>query len=99
MIFYKTEAAWWLNGKCLPFGRVPGSKPDSTEDPPCMGPAKCQVIAVVASKRQLLVWREAWREGASQVSSRHLTAVQNCEVRPKITRVVKRNFNINNSNT
>ncbi|GBN83303.1 hypothetical protein AVEN_47470-1 [Araneus ventricosus] len=39
--YHPRELHWprWPNGKVPPLGRrVPGSKPDSTEDPPCMGP-------------------------------------------------------------
>ncbi|GBN30130.1 hypothetical protein AVEN_185316-1 [Araneus ventricosus] len=59
--------------------RAPGSKPDSTEDPPCMGPVV----------RQILRWRgvEAWR-GGCHLRCRHLTLVQNHEVRPKIALVL-----------
>ncbi|GBN09386.1 hypothetical protein AVEN_177275-1 [Araneus ventricosus] len=44
--------------------RAPGSKPDSTEDPPCMGPAARQIIRSGQTPSR---WRgvEVWRGGAS----------------------------------
>ncbi|GBM61232.1 hypothetical protein AVEN_186773-1, partial [Araneus ventricosus] len=44
--------------------RVPRSKPDSTEDPPCIGPVALQIIGSgQPSSRWCAV--EAWRGGAS----------------------------------
>ncbi|GBN16142.1 hypothetical protein AVEN_22442-1 [Araneus ventricosus] len=44
--------------------RVPGSRPDSTEDPPCMGPVVRQIIrSGQTSSRWCSV--EVWRGGAS----------------------------------
>ncbi|GBM37459.1 hypothetical protein AVEN_263137-1 [Araneus ventricosus] len=65
-----------VNSRCHPDGprwlvvrsrlwsqRVPGSKPDSTEDPPCMGPAARQIIRSGQTPSR---WCgvEAWRGGA-----------------------------------
>ncbi|GBN04295.1 hypothetical protein AVEN_47425-1 [Araneus ventricosus] len=44
---YKSSPRW-LNGKVWALGpEVPGSRPNSTEDPPCMGPAACEFIRSV----------------------------------------------------
>ncbi|GBN12615.1 hypothetical protein AVEN_12503-1 [Araneus ventricosus] len=61
---------------------IAGPKPDSTEDPPCMGPVARQIIR---SGQTPSHWcgAEAWREGRQlRRHPRHLTAVQNYEVRP-----------------
>ncbi|GBN53543.1 hypothetical protein AVEN_63879-1 [Araneus ventricosus] len=62
--------------------RVASSKPDSTEDPLCMGPAARQIIR---SDQTPSRWcgAEAWR-GRCQLRHypRHLTMVQNYEVCP-----------------
>ncbi|GBM47392.1 hypothetical protein AVEN_136445-1, partial [Araneus ventricosus] len=44
--------------------RVAGSKPDSIEDPPCMGPVEPQIIR---NGQTFPCWRgvEVWRGGAS----------------------------------
>ncbi|GBN40809.1 hypothetical protein AVEN_16221-1, partial [Araneus ventricosus] len=44
--------------------RAPGSKPDSTEDPPCMGPAVRQIIRSGQTPSR---WCgvEPWRGGAN----------------------------------
>ncbi|GBL82701.1 hypothetical protein AVEN_263761-1 [Araneus ventricosus] len=57
--------------------RAPGSKPNSTGDPPCVGPAKSYVVA----KRPPadVVWKLAER-----CHPRHLTYVQNYKACPKI---------------
>ncbi|GBO22527.1 hypothetical protein AVEN_188117-1 [Araneus ventricosus] len=59
-----------------PDRRVAGSNPDSTEDPPCMGPAAPQIIR---SGQTSSHWcgAEIWR-----CRPRHLTVAQNYEVRP-----------------
>ncbi|GBO40690.1 hypothetical protein AVEN_56339-1 [Araneus ventricosus] len=61
--------------------KVPGSKPNSTEDPP--GPL---LVKSYVGGQTCSHWcsEEVWREG-------HLTAVQNDEVRPKIALVSLRN--------
>ncbi|GBN37931.1 hypothetical protein AVEN_76828-1 [Araneus ventricosus] len=70
----------WPSGKVStpgPEGR--SSKPDSTENPPCMGPAARKIIrsSQTPSRR---CGAEAWRGGASSgVSS---LAVQNYEAYP-----------------
>ncbi|GBM03515.1 hypothetical protein AVEN_95408-1 [Araneus ventricosus] len=75
-----------------PWGRrAPCSRPDSTEDPPCMGPVARQIIrSGQISSRWCGV--EAWR-GGCQFSRRprHLTLVQNYEVRLKIALVLLQN--------
>ncbi|GBM66922.1 hypothetical protein AVEN_199898-1 [Araneus ventricosus] len=71
--------------------RAPGSKPDSTENPPCMGPASRQIIR---SSQMSSRWcsMEDWRRGC-QLGCRphHLTVVKNYEVRPTIALVLLRN--------
>ncbi|GBN64508.1 hypothetical protein AVEN_114426-1 [Araneus ventricosus] len=71
--------------------RVPGPRPDSTEDPPCMGPAARQIIrSGQTSSRWCGV--EVWRGGCQlRCRPRHLTEVQNYEVRPKIALVLLQN--------
>ncbi|GBM97570.1 hypothetical protein AVEN_143801-1 [Araneus ventricosus] len=66
--------------------RVPGSKPDSTEDPRCMW--ACSSLNHTCGLNDLLLLQcgvEAWT-GMLQLRCRprHLTAAQNYEVRPKI---------------
>ncbi|GBM92883.1 hypothetical protein AVEN_205215-1 [Araneus ventricosus] len=69
--------------------RAPGSKPDSTEDPPYMGPTTRQIILSVQTPFR---WcgAEVWR-CQLRCRPRHLTAVQNDEVRPKIALVLLQN--------
>ncbi|GBN87709.1 hypothetical protein AVEN_131809-1 [Araneus ventricosus] len=71
--------------------RAPGSRPDSTEDPPCMGPVARQIVrSGQTSSRWCGV--EVWRGGCQlRCRPRHLTAVQNYEVRPKIALVLLQN--------
>ncbi|GBN36750.1 hypothetical protein AVEN_29507-1 [Araneus ventricosus] len=66
-------------------------RPDSTEDPPCMGPAARQIIrSGQTSSRWCGV--EAWRRGCQlRCRPRHLSAFQNYEVRPKIALVLLQN--------
>ncbi|GBO25626.1 hypothetical protein AVEN_170732-1 [Araneus ventricosus] len=75
-----------------PWGRkAPGPRPDSTEDPPCMGPAARQTIRSGQTPPR---WRgvEARRGGRQpRCRPRHLTKVQNYEVRPKIALVLLQN--------
>ncbi|GBO29495.1 hypothetical protein AVEN_14493-1 [Araneus ventricosus] len=61
--------------------RVPGSKPDSTEDPACKG--ACCTPNVLPLVGRL--------ERECQLMCRHLTVVQICEVRPKIALVLLQN--------
>ncbi|GBM28137.1 hypothetical protein AVEN_224194-1 [Araneus ventricosus] len=75
-----------------PWGRrAPGSRPDSTEDPPCMGPAARYIIrSGQTSSRWCGV--EVRRGGCQlRCRPRHLTEVQNYEVRPKIALVLLQN--------
>ncbi|GBO08880.1 hypothetical protein AVEN_140990-1 [Araneus ventricosus] len=69
--------------------RVPGSKPDSTEDPSCIGPTAFTRSGQTSSR-----WcgAEAWR-GGCQLRCRPCprTAVQNYEVRPKIALALLQN--------
>ncbi|GBN37372.1 hypothetical protein AVEN_102409-1 [Araneus ventricosus] len=57
--------------------RVQCSKPDRTEDPPCMGPVARQIIRR-GTKVLPLVWRGSLERG------RHPTAAQNYDVSPNI---------------
>ncbi|GBM26288.1 hypothetical protein AVEN_66526-1 [Araneus ventricosus] len=68
--------------------RVPGSRPHSTEDPPCMGSVARQIVrSGQTSSRWCGV--EAWRGGCqTRCRPRQLTVVQNYEVRPKIALVL-----------
>ncbi|GBN37930.1 hypothetical protein AVEN_126745-1 [Araneus ventricosus] len=63
--------------------RIPGSNPDSTIDPPCMGPAACKILRTGPSSSH---WcgAEIWI-GRRQVRRRpnHLAAARNYESRPK----------------
>ncbi|GBN34301.1 hypothetical protein AVEN_163358-1 [Araneus ventricosus] len=55
----------WPSGKVSALGRrVPGSKPDSTEDPSCIGPVARQIIRRGERSSR---WSgvEVWRGGAS----------------------------------
>ncbi|GBM48342.1 hypothetical protein AVEN_37800-1 [Araneus ventricosus] len=62
--------------------RVAGPKPDSTEDPPCMGPVARQIIRSGQTSSRWCGWL-VWRGGCQlRHRPRHLTAVQNYEVRP-----------------
>ncbi|GBN70782.1 hypothetical protein AVEN_182913-1 [Araneus ventricosus] len=59
------ERPRWPSSKVSVWGRrAPVSKPDSTEDPPCMGPLARQITR---SGQTSSHWRgvEAWRGGAS----------------------------------
>ncbi|GBO46702.1 hypothetical protein AVEN_95959-1 [Araneus ventricosus] len=71
--------------------RVPDTKPDSTEDPLCIGPVARQIIrSGQTSSRWCGV--EACSGGYQlRCRPRHLTAVQNYEVRPKIAFVLLQN--------
>ncbi|GBN97226.1 hypothetical protein AVEN_82096-1 [Araneus ventricosus] len=71
--------------------RVAGSKPDSTEDPPCMGPAALEIMRSGQTLSRLC-GVEAWR-GRCQTRRRprRLTVVQNYEIRPKIALVLLQN--------
>ncbi|GBN18088.1 hypothetical protein AVEN_182766-1 [Araneus ventricosus] len=76
----------WLWGR-----RVPGSKPDSTEDPPCTGPAARYIIRSGQTPSR---WCgvEAWRGGCQlRRRPRHMTEVQNYNVRLKIALVLLQN--------
>ncbi|GBM16469.1 hypothetical protein AVEN_94954-1 [Araneus ventricosus] len=74
-----------LKGPRWPSGKVSalepeGSRPDSTEDPPCMGPIARQIIRSGQTPSR---WCgvEAWRGGRQpRCRPRHLTEVQNYEV-------------------
>ncbi|GBO07752.1 hypothetical protein AVEN_101841-1, partial [Araneus ventricosus] len=72
--------------------RVPGSKPDSIEDLPCMGPVERQIMR---SGQTFSRWCgvEVWRGGASMSSksTRRVLVVQNYEVCPKTALVLLRN--------
>ncbi|GBN30770.1 hypothetical protein AVEN_158639-1 [Araneus ventricosus] len=64
--------------------RVPGSKPDSTEDPSCIGIAVCEII-FRGPNILPLVWCGSLKWGRQlKCRPRHLTDVQNYEVRLKI---------------
>ncbi|GBM82901.1 hypothetical protein AVEN_230468-1 [Araneus ventricosus] len=68
--------------------RPPGSKPASTKDLPCMGLLHAK--SYVEAKR--LPVGVAWKLGEGcQRRCRHLTVVQNYEVRPKIALVLFKN--------
>ncbi|GBO08376.1 hypothetical protein AVEN_192485-1 [Araneus ventricosus] len=71
--------------------RVRGSKPDSTEDPPCMGPIARQIISTGQTSSR---WHgvEVWR-GVCHLRRhpRHLTVVQDDEIRPKIALALLQN--------
>ncbi|GBN73996.1 hypothetical protein AVEN_193517-1, partial [Araneus ventricosus] len=76
----------WPSGKIPTSNRmVAGSKPDSAEDPPCMGPAARKIIRSGRMPSRLCS-AEVWRGGP-----RHLTAVQNDDVRPKIPLLLLQN--------
>ncbi|GBL74700.1 hypothetical protein AVEN_243582-1 [Araneus ventricosus] len=67
---------------------IPGSKPDSTEQPPCTGPLARQIIRRESNVLSL-VWcgsLERWCQ--LRCRPRHLTVVQNYDVRPKIALVL-----------
>ncbi|GBL72228.1 hypothetical protein AVEN_115200-1 [Araneus ventricosus] len=66
--------------------RVPVSEPNSTEDPPRMGSCYgCMLNHTVVAKRPPVGVVRKFGEGLpARVSPRHLTAVKNDEVRPKI---------------
>ncbi|GBM32509.1 hypothetical protein AVEN_156601-1 [Araneus ventricosus] len=65
-------------------GRDPGSKPDSTEDPPRIGPNARQTRRR-GSNALTLVRRSSSKRGQQpSCRFRHLTVAQNYEVRPKI---------------
>ncbi|GBN96818.1 hypothetical protein AVEN_243057-1 [Araneus ventricosus] len=66
--------------------RVPGSKPDSSDDPPCMGSAALKIIRSGQTPSRRCGLKA--RRGGYQPRCRHLTAVRNYEVRPKIAIVV-----------
>ncbi|GBL94156.1 hypothetical protein AVEN_163487-1 [Araneus ventricosus] len=72
--------------------RVPGSKPDSNDDPPCMGHVERQIIL---SSQTSARWCGSL-EGGRQLRCRprHLTAVQNYEVCPKIALVLPQNWTL-----
>ncbi|GBM67829.1 hypothetical protein AVEN_158129-1 [Araneus ventricosus] len=79
----------------IPNRRVPGSKPNYIENPPCVVVRiKSDTVGQMSSRR---CDAEVWREGC-QLGCRnsHLTAVQNYEVRPKYSPRVasKRDLNI-----
>ncbi|GBM78526.1 hypothetical protein AVEN_260452-1 [Araneus ventricosus] len=68
--------------------RAPGSKPDSTEDPPCIEPVARYIIRSCQTPSR---WCgvEVWRgRGQLRCRPRHLTAVQNDEVCPKTAPVL-----------
>ncbi|GBN29884.1 hypothetical protein AVEN_178989-1 [Araneus ventricosus] len=71
--------------------RVPGSKPDSTEDPPCIGPVEREIIRRGPNVLPL-VWFGSLERGCQlRCRPRHLTEIQNDEVRPKIALVLLQN--------
>ncbi|GBN14357.1 hypothetical protein AVEN_36723-1 [Araneus ventricosus] len=69
MIFTKNRGRGGLMVRSPLWGRrVPGSKPDSTEDPPCMGPVARQVIRSCQTPTVGVAWKLGERVPA-QVSS------------------------------
>ncbi|GBO07686.1 hypothetical protein AVEN_21865-1 [Araneus ventricosus] len=71
--------------------RVPGSKPDSTEDLSCIGPVARSIIRRESNVLPL-VWCGTLERGFQlRCLPRHLPAVQTDEVRPKIALVLLRN--------
>ncbi|GBL82686.1 hypothetical protein AVEN_263751-1 [Araneus ventricosus] len=82
-----------LVARCRPRSpKVPGSKPGSTEDPSCIGPAAHKIIHRESNVLPL-VWCGVSLERGFQLSCcpRHLTAVQKYEVCPKIALVSLQN--------
>ncbi|GBM63139.1 hypothetical protein AVEN_150266-1 [Araneus ventricosus] len=69
--------------------RVPGPKPDFTEDPPSMW--ACCTLNHTWSALPLAWCGGMEREVPARPHPRHLTAVQNCEVRSKIALVLLQN--------
>ncbi|GBO39497.1 hypothetical protein AVEN_32258-1 [Araneus ventricosus] len=92
MIVERLKGSGGIVVSSRPWGRrAPGSKPDSTEDPSCMGPAARQIIRSYQTPPR---WCgvEAWRGGCQLMRRpRHLTAAQIYEVRPKIPLVLLQN--------
>ncbi|GBL75344.1 hypothetical protein AVEN_210154-1 [Araneus ventricosus] len=68
---------------------VPGSKLDSTEDPSCIGPPARYIIRSRPNAIPL-----GWRGSQFRCDPRHLTAVRNAEVRPKIALVLLQNWTL-----
>ncbi|GBM01003.1 hypothetical protein AVEN_55516-1 [Araneus ventricosus] len=67
----------WTSGKAPTSGRrAPGPKPDSTVDPPCMGPAASQIIR---SGPPADAVRKLGDGDEPRCRPRHLSAVQNLE--------------------
>ncbi|GBL80365.1 hypothetical protein AVEN_92274-1 [Araneus ventricosus] len=71
--------------------RVPGSKPDSTEDPPCMGPAARYIIRSGQPSSRWCGVEVLERGRQLRCRPRYLTAIQNYEVRPKTALVLLQN--------
>ncbi|GBO36855.1 hypothetical protein AVEN_164641-1 [Araneus ventricosus] len=65
--------------------RVPGLKPDFTEDLPCMGLLHAKSYLVAKQPPTGVVWKlGGGRKSQLRCSPCHLTAVQDSEVHPKI---------------
>ncbi|GBN67162.1 hypothetical protein AVEN_217568-1 [Araneus ventricosus] len=83
VLFQLSKEGRWPSGKeSTAKLEVPGSKPDSTEDPSCMGPVASQVIRRRSSVLPL-VWCGRLERGALRCRPRHMIEVQNDEVRRK----------------
>ncbi|GBO20905.1 hypothetical protein AVEN_193696-1 [Araneus ventricosus] len=70
--------------------RFPGSKPLSTEDPSCTW-VRCTLFKLGGQNGLPLVLYGVKRECQLRCRPRHLTVVQNYEVRPKIALVFLQN--------